>query len=184
MTLDEYREAEKAREQELIAQWRKEGEEKSPFKRGQLVRVCQSPGMRYVSETKSWEGIPHNCEDPAEHWNSRVIGWDCFGRTTIATRDNNPHCGEWPYGDDCLTALPMDEDWAKDSKFAIGQRVEYVWELVGFWEADNFLGKRVPAILLCPHIDYLDWWVTYEKAEEPGFWIHRVLNERQMIIAK
>ncbi len=148
-------------------------EEKSIFRKHQLVRACLSPGFSLT------EGpLPHDHDDPEQHFDSRVIGWDCFGRIEIATViHNNPHCSEWCWSEDMVHPRE-DEDWAESSPFKISQEISFIWELSGFWE-DKALGNKVDAVLQGPHIEPGDWLVLYEKP--CGDWITRVLNEQQML---
>lgn len=150
-----------------------EAEAKSAFKKHQLVRVCRSPGFSLTTGP-----MPHDHSDPEQHFDSRVMGWDSFGRIEVATVIyDNPHRSEWCWSEDMVHPRE-DIDWAEASSFKIGQEISYIWELRGFGE-DKALGKKVNAVLRGPHIESGDWLVLYEKPS--GDWITRVLNERQML---
>ncbi len=144
------------------------------FKIGQIVRVCQSPGLLL----KTMELMPHNHDDPKEHFDSRVLGYDSMGRILIATRlGNNPHCSEWPWSENMVHPR-TDEDWLESSSFQAEKKISFIWELPGFWD-DEFLGRKVPGILRVAHIEPGDWVIAYEKPNRT--WNTRVLNERQMM---
>ena len=145
----------------------------STFKKHQLVRVCRHPGFSLT------EGpLPHDHDNPEQHFNSRVMGWDCFGRIEVATViGSNPHRSGWCWQEDMVHPRE-DVDWAETSLFKIGQKISYIWELRGFWE-NRALGMRVKAVLLGPHIEPGDWLVLYENSSSD--WVTRVLNERQML---
>ena len=165
-------------------------EANSPFKRNQLVRVCQSPGMTLVDGV--WQSMPHDCADPNQHFNSRVVGWDSFGRIQVATEiTKNPHCSEWCWIDE-LVQPRAGWDWFTDREDdrvwqEVGSKIFFMWEEPG-WKTgkseylDSYhyaVGDIVRAELVGPHIHYGDWIVLYEKAQK-DLWITRVLNERQM----
>lgn len=152
-----------------------EAEASSRFKRGQRVRVCQTPGLSFVGGIHH---LPHDHNDPKQHWDSRVVGWNSFGEIEIAIPyGDNPHSCEWPYGEDCLTLIDEGKDWVEKSNFKPHMKVCYEWDLTGFGE-DARLGVTTPAIILTPHIEVGDWIVSYPKLD--GMWITRVLNEKQM----
>jgi hypothetical protein len=152
----------------------KEAESKSSFKKWQLVRVCR-PGALILATGLS-EELPD--DDPYKYFNSRIMGWDMFGRIEVATEyGDNPHRSDWCWTEDRIT--PRDDiDWVSTSNFKVGQEISYIWELSGFWE-DESLGKKLRAVIKGPHIEVGDWVVLYEKPS--GGWITRVLNEKQML---
>lgn len=155
-----------------IKRIQEEAEAASKFKKGQMVRACQSPGFSLVT----MDSLPHNHNDPEQHFNSRVLGWDCFGRIDIAIGyGTNPHCSNWCWSDDALTPLE-EEDWVVKSLFKPNMHVVFDWDLPGFGEEFGANGRVVPAILIAPHIKEGDWFVLYQKAS--GGWITRVVNER------
>ncbi len=158
----------------IVERIKKEAEEKSPFKKWQLVTV-ERPGTLYLA---TWTSDERPEDDPYKYFKSRIMGWDIFGRIDVATEyGDNPHCSEWPWGEDKI-APREDEDWFPKSSFKIDQEISYIWELAGFWD-DEGLGKKLPAVLEGPHIEPGDWVVLYEKPS--GGWITRVLNEKQML---
>lgn len=163
-----------ARRSQVIERIQKEAEEKSQFKKWQLVRVCR-PGALHLAD---WSTDERPESDPYKYFDSRVMGWDMFGRIDVATEiGDNPHCSECCWGEDKV-APREGKDWFAISRFKIGQEISYIWELVGFWE-NEALGKKVPAVLVGPHIELGDWLVSYKKPS--GGWITRVLNEKQML---
>jgi len=149
---------------------KQEAEAKSAFKKHQLVRACQSPGFSLT------EGpLPHNHDDPKQHFDSRVVGWDSFGRIQIASRIyGNPHCSEGPWSENMIHSRD-DDDWAGSSTFKIELDISFEWEHNGWPER---LGRVTPAVLKGPHIELGDWLILYEKP--CGMWIPRVLNEQYM----
>ena len=148
---------------------------KSRFKLGQRVRVCQSPGLSLVGGIHA---LPHDHDDPDQHWNSRVVGWDHLGRIEIATQyGDNPHCCEWPYGEDTLTLIEDDDDWVEKSSLKPDMKVCFKWELPGFFNCPR-VGATTPALIRTAHIEVGDWIVRYRKPS--GYWITRVLNEKLM----
>lgn len=78
------------------------------FKIGQRVLVHQSPGMKCVDGR--WIDIPHDCADPKQHWESRVIDWSSYHNCPMIGTPGNPNHAEWPYFADGLTLLEG-EDW-------------------------------------------------------------------------
>ncbi len=155
-----------------------EAEARSAFKLGQLVRTCNSPGISLVGGLSE---LPHDHNDPKQHSNTRVVGWNSFGEIEVATAyGSNPHCCEWPHSENKMIPCE-DTDWATQSPRKRGEKVSYVWELRGFWEADKHVGEVVPAILVVPHIKEGDWIVQYRKPADKELWITRVINEEQML---
>ncbi len=152
----------------------KQAEAKSTFKFGQMVRVCRPSGFS-IKEMKS---LPHDHSDPKQHFNSRVMGWDFLGRILVATQiHSNPHCSEWPWTEDMVTACEDDvADWVGMSPMNIGAKFLFTWELRGFdW---NKAGDEVPGVIKAAHIKQGDWQIWYAKPD--GMWITRVLNESHM----
>lgn len=179
--MSDYQEAQLKRTLEIAANNSREAEVASTFKLGQLVRVCQSLGATLNRNPSSVDDVlipyPHDHSDPAQHFLSRVVGWDCLGRIEVATNyGDNPHCCDWPWGEDHLEER-YGPDWAEGSAFKIGQHVFYDYELTGF--SGNTIGRETEAKLIVPHTQPGDWIVKYPR-EDSGYWITRVLNERQM----
>lgn len=159
----------------VIQQIQAEAEAKSSFKKWQLVRVCR-PGALILATGES-EERPES--DPYKYFNSRIMGWDMFGRIEVATPIyDNPHCSNWCWTEDRITPRKH-KDWAKRSAFEIGQEISYLWELSGFSE-NTSIGKRLKAVIEGPHIKRGDWLIRYEKPVSK-WWITRVLNEKQML---
>ncbi len=155
-----------------------EAEAQSAFKLGQLVRTCNSPGISLVGGLSE---LPHDHNDPKQHSNTRVVGWNSFGEIEVATSyGSNPHCCKWTHSESKMIPCE-DADWATQSLRKRDEKVSYVWELRGFWEADNHVGEVVPAILVVPHIKEGDWIVRYAKPHKRHDWIIRVINEKQML---
>ncbi len=174
----------------LIQKIKAEAEASSTFKRHQMVRACRSTGMKMVDGF--WQDMGHDHDNPDHHFDTRVVGWDTFGRIQVATEiTNNPHCSEWCWSDDLLTPR-SGWDWFADREDdriwqKVGSPIFFMWEEPGwktgfskFLDADHYaVGDTVRAELVGPHIHYGDWIVRYEKAKK-DLWITRVLNERQM----
>lgn len=157
-----------------IRQIQKEAEEQSPFKKGQLVRACTSPGFSLVE----MDHLPHDHNDPKQHFDTRVMGWDTFGRIQVATpKGTNPHGCENAWGDDKL-APRDDQDWVQYSKYKPGMRFFFIWELYGFdcWPP----GTEIRGVIEAPHILFGDWRIRYPRDPSRKSWITRVLNEGQM----
>jgi hypothetical protein len=175
----------------------KEAQEKSVFKLYQPVRVRRSGGLSLVN---GMHEIPRPEDDPNLYFDSRVVGWDMFGRIEVATIiTDNVHCTEWCWSEDKLQAQPAGKwDWYQDrmaglaagkdgywdkNRFwqEVGSEIYFMWELTTkFCGDDNYtLGETVKAVLVGPHINHGDWIVSYEKKPK-DMWITRVLNERQM----
>ncbi len=162
----------------IIREIKAKAEAASPFKKGQLVRVCRSPGLSLVGGLKH---LPHDHNDPKQHSKGRVLGWDTFGRLMIGDGiGDNPHVCHYWTTDDCVQALD-EEDWVQYTKYKPGDNVYFIWELYGFTLMDHWpMGSEVPAQLITPHLDCGDWYVTYQRDPTGRSWIRRVLNERQM----
>lgn len=156
----------------LTERIKKDAEAKSAFKMSQLVRVCRSPGFSLETMTH----LPHDHDDPSQHFDSRVMGWDSFGRIEIAlTIHDNPHNSKWCWIDHMIS-LREAEDWAESSTFKADQEISFVWEHPKW---PDRLNRLTLAVLRGPHIEPGDWLVLYEKP--CGMWITRVLNERYML---
>ena len=159
--------------QEAISWLQAEAEKKSRFKKFQLVRACRSPGISLVG---GMHHMPHDHNDPNQHFDSRVLGWSCFGDIEIATNyGDNPHCGESTWRDEMLNPREGD-DWALRSSFKPEMHVTFEFEFEGFYESKK--GDVYPAILIAPHNEPGDWYVRYRKPN--GYCITRVLNEKLM----
>ncbi len=180
-----YQEEQTKRMIELARQLKAEGEAKSVYKRGQRVRVCTHTSFSFNQNPTSQEDVlvptnPHDCNDPEQHFESRVVDWDSFGRieVAIATRGGNPHCAEWCWTDDMLSPLTEGEDWVQTSQFKMGQELDFVWDDPCF---SDQIGTRYKAKLISPHIEPGDWFVLYQRYPETDGWITCVVNERAMI---
>lgn len=166
----------------LIEKTKKEVGASSRFKLGQLVLVCQHLSFSLNSNATCQEDVlvpthPHDHSDPAQHFYSRIVGWDCLGRIEVATSyGDNPHCCDWCWSEDMLQPM-YGPDWAEGSKFQSDMTVYYTYELAGF--SGNTVGRETEARLVVPHIKKGDWIVSYPR-EDSGTWIPRVLNEKQM----
>ncbi len=184
-----------------IQKIKQEAQEKSAFKLHQPVRVKRSMGMTLVDGV--WENIETEETNPNLYFDSRVVGWDCFGRIQIATEiGDNVHCTEWCWSDDKLQAQPEEKwDWYSDrlkgfesgdksywtkDRFwqEVGSKIYFMWEDPNWktnnsWDDNYAVGETVKAVLQGPHINHGDWIVSYEKKSK-SMWITRVLNERQM----
>ena len=151
-----------------------EAEKKSRFKKGQLVRLCHSPGISLVGGIKA---LPHDHSNPQQHSNSRVLGWDCFGGIMVAIGyGTNPHCGECTWTDDMVRPR-KGADWKKNSAFKPGMKLTFKWDQSG-WDHRK-IGDVTRAVLVEAHVKQGDWFVEYEKSD--GSWITRVVNERYFI---
>lgn len=144
------------------------------FKLGEKVLVHQSGGLKCVNDV--WESIPHNCNDPSQHWESRVIGWSDFHNCPmIATRGTNPNHAEWPYNEDALTHFDG-IDWATSSKYKPGQSIHFKMDDAG---GHYYNDTVVKAELIVPHINLCDWYVQFMV---PAGWLfRRVVNEKDFL---
>ena len=189
----------------LQEQFRKnaqEAEAKSAFKLHQPVIA-----RRVLSSSLKDGGLyenPPDENDPNLYFNSRVVGWDLFGRIQIATViTDNVHCTEWCWSEEKLQPYPEGKwDWYTDRQAGFAKGSDGYWDKERFWQevgseiyfmwedpswktdhpaySDNYgVGETVRAVLEGPHINYGDWIVRYEKNPK-DMWITRVLNERQM----
>lgn len=162
----------------MIEKIRAEAEGASPFKLHQRVRACRPRSIDLRTGERQ-----HECDDPDQHFETRVVGWDSLGRIEVAldTRGTNPHCYSWCWTDEGLTAL-SGYDWFADGEHvrplrAVGDKVFFMWEEPGWTEQS--VGDTIPAVLQHPHIHYRDWIVLY-RVPSDGRWIRRVVNEMQM----
>lgn len=167
--------------QETISAIRQEAEAASPLKLHQRVRACKSSGLNLVT---GGPATVHDCNDPAQHFDTRVVGWDSLGRIEVAidTRGSNPHCHSWCWTDAKLVALAGYDWFNSDYPSApplrsVGDKVFFMWEEPGWTEQS--VGDTIPAVLQHPHIQYRDWIVRY-RVPTDGRWISRVVNEMQM----
>ncbi len=128
------------------------------FEIGQRVLVHQSGGMTCINDV--WHSVPHNCSEPAQHWKSRVLSYDSYGRPVIATSaEKNPCHAEWPYTDDSLTELnDGTTDWVLQSSFTAGQIVHFTLDTS---TPQYAAGTRLEAVLEVPHIEVGDWYVSF-----------------------
>lgn len=183
--MTDYQKAEWARLSAMIEHTKREAEAASPFKIGQLVRVCRSLGATLKPHPTGPDDVlipyPHDHSDPEQHFYSRVMGWDCLGRIEVATSyGDNPHCGEWCWSEDKLVPR-YGPDWAEGSKFKPDMVVYYTWDD----DRDFFKirpGMEIEAIIEMPHIQPGDWRVRYDNTSS-GY-ITRVLNEKQMRLTR
>ncbi len=156
-----------------IARVKAEAEKSSRFKKGQLVRLCRSPGISLVGGMKA---LPHNHSDQSQHSDSRVLGWSCFGDLMVAVSyGTNPHCGDWTWTD--AMVQPYEGlDWKRASTFKPGMELTFKWDKPGWWEGMKKIGDATRAVLVEAHIKPGDWFAEYEKPD--GNYITRVINER------
>ena len=157
---------------ERIRQIKAEAEKDSPFKRGQLVRLCHSPGISLVGGIHA---LPHDHTDLNQHSDSRVLGWDCFGGLMVAVSyGTNPHCGECTWTNEHVQPHES-PDWKDGSVFKPGMELTFKWDLPGRWNNNQQVGDVFSAVLIEAHMKQGDWFVKYEKPD--GSWITRVVNE-------
>ena len=149
-------------------------EEASRFAQGQLI-FCWNPGALNLA---TWNEAPVDRSDRSNGFDSRVLGWDEYGRTRVATlyRDN-PHNCDWCHTEDLIEPRGG-LDWADRSEFKAGMRVAFVFDLPGFEGQPSFGSEVRDTLLLSPHIKPGDWFVAYPKPN--GHRITRVLHESQM----
>lgn len=165
--------------QERIAEIRKEAEAASPFKLHQRVRACQNKSLNLITGERI-----HDCDDPEQHFLTRVVGWDSLGRIEVAldTRGSNPHCYSWCWSDHMLTPVEGYDWFTQDDPHPrlrrVDEKVFFMWEEPG-WEREQPVGSIIPAVLVSPHIARRDWIVSYEVPSDKR-WITRVVNEMQM----
>jgi hypothetical protein len=153
-----------------------EAEKNSRFKKGELVRLCHSPGISLVGGIKA---LPHDHNDPKQHSYSRVLGWSCFGDIMVAIGyGTNPHCAECTWTDDFVQSLEG-PDWKLGSAFSPDMELTFKWDQIG-WDHRK-INDVTRAKLVEAHIKQGDWFVEYEKP--CGAWITRVVNERYFIQA-
>jgi hypothetical protein len=126
---------------------------------------CDADGVFY--------NIPHDCNKPEQHWESRILSTMYPGIRRIAIdASRNPCHAEWPYPDDSLTPAEG-EDWFVTAKYAIGQQIEFTLnEATPQYPA----GKSLTGTILSPHIVLNDWYVSFPTPD--GWLFHRVVNER------
>ncbi len=161
-----------------MAKREKEFEESSPFKKGQRVRVCQAPNLSVMGKLRL-RPLPHNHNDPTQHWESRVIGWNCLGQVVVAMPyGSNPHFCSWSYLETSLSPLPEGDDWLERSAYKPGSSITFAWDLIGFppWSR----GEKVSATVSAAHINCGDWIIEYPRDKNETMVI-RVLNEKQML---
>lgn len=160
---------------------------KDGFKVGQRVRVHQSAGIKLHD---GWmEEIPHDCSDPSQHWESRILGWSEYhDMPLIATRfrgvraplADNPCHTEWPYTGKTLDILTEGDDWIQDSDVCINDIIRFKWEDAGDLHYKN--GTILTARVLAPHIESGDWYVAFKVPESKGGWeFHLAVNERDFL---
>lgn len=124
-----------------------------------------------------WHSVPHNCSEPAQHWKSRLLGYDSYGRPVIATSAAKNRChASWPYTDDSLTALDDGTtDWVLQSNFRTGQTIFFTLDInTPQYQA----GTRLEGLLEAPHIEPGDWYVSFPTPD--GWRFKMVMPESQL----
>jgi hypothetical protein len=147
---------------------------------GKRVLVHQSPGMSLTDE-----GLvehPHDCNDPNQHWESRVVGWNKFQHLPmIATSaKKNPCHAEWTYTEESLTSLDG-EDWSDKSTFQPGNEIKFKWEGKDSLHYPD--GSILDARIEVAHIEPGDWYCSFVvKPNTPSEWRFMVvINEKEFL---
>lgn len=149
------------------------------FRLGERVLVHQSP--RIFLRDRGVDGIrlrEHDCSDPAQHWESRVLGWDNWHECPIIATpaERNPCHADWPFTERALSSL-VGPDWTTDSLFEPGDVIKFIWNNRNNLHYDY--GTLLEAKIEVAHIAPGDWYVGFPVPA--GWTFHMALNEKDFL---
>lgn len=160
------------------------------FRLGQIVLVRQPSVDDWLDEYTNGEFERFRSSQRPRGWVSRIVGWSEYHNIpTVALpcrgeRSNLCHA-EWPYGEDVLEALEVD-DWTDGSAWCPEMEVRVILD-------DDIpqyrKGTIVDACIIAPHIEPEDWYVSFRVPDRDrdapigSTWLfHRVVNEREFLV--